>query len=103
MRQHPKSSGILMLSDVAVTAFIHDVTKGVAVGALLSGISATAAIHSASHFWDITRINAVDRVVLKVRRHDIPVGIVGLNEASLPLVDKLGTHNKEGAKLASGP
>ena len=56
----------------------------------------------ASHFWDITGINALDRVVLKFRHHDIPVEIVGLNEASATLVDRLGTHNKEGAKLASG-
>jgi SulP family sulfate permease len=56
----------------------------------------------ASHFWDITGINALDRVVLKFRHHDIPVEIVGLNEASATLVDKLGTHNKEGAKLAPG-
>jgi sulfate permease, SulP family len=56
----------------------------------------------ASHFWDITGINALDRVVLKFRHHDIPLEIVGLNEASSTLVDKLGTHNKEGAKLASG-
>lgn len=56
----------------------------------------------ASHFWDITGINALDRVVLKFRHHDIPVEIVGLNEASATLVDRLGTHDKEGAKLASG-
>ena len=54
-----------------------------------------------SHFWDITGINALDRVVLKFRHHDIPVEIVGLNEASASLVEKLGTHNKEGAGLAS--
>jgi SulP family sulfate permease len=55
-----------------------------------------------SHFWDITGINALDRVVLKFRHHDIPVEIVGLNEASATLVDRLGTHNKEGATLAAG-
>jgi SulP family sulfate permease len=55
-----------------------------------------------SHFWDITGINALDRVVLKFRHHDIPVEIVGLNEASASLVEKLGTHNKEGVGLASG-
>ncbi|WP_404286943.1 SulP family inorganic anion transporter [Microvirga sp. RSM25] len=55
-----------------------------------------------SHFWDITGINALDRVVLKLRHHDIPVEIVGLNEASASLVEKLGTHNKEGVGLASG-
>ncbi|MXQ11507.1 SulP family inorganic anion transporter [Microvirga makkahensis] len=55
----------------------------------------------ASHFWDITGINALDRVVLKFRHHDIPVEIVGLNEASATLVDRLGIHNKEGAALPS--
>jgi sulfate permease, SulP family len=40
--------------------------------------------------------------VLKFRHHDIPVEIVGLNEASASLVEKLGTHNKEGAGLVSG-
>lgn len=45
---------------------------------------------------------ALDRVVLKFRHHDIPVEIVGLNEASATLVDRLGIHNKEGASLASG-
>jgi SulP family sulfate permease len=57
---------------------------------------------TASHFWDLTGINALDRVVLKFRHHDIPVEIVGLNEASATLVEKLGTHQKEGAKLAAG-
>jgi len=56
----------------------------------------------ASHFWDITGINALDRVVLKFRHHDVPVEIVGLNEASATLVDRLGTHNKEGATPLSG-
>jgi SulP family sulfate permease len=55
-----------------------------------------------SHFWDITGINALDRVVLKFRHHAIPVDIVGLNEASATLVERLGTHQKPGAALASG-
>ncbi|WP_134496862.1 SulP family inorganic anion transporter [Microvirga pakistanensis] len=56
----------------------------------------------ASHFWDITGINALDRVVLKFRHHGIPVEIVGLNAASATLVDRLGTHNREGATLPLG-
>ncbi|HZH51325.1 MAG TPA: SulP family inorganic anion transporter [Microvirga sp.] len=55
-----------------------------------------------SHFWDITGINALDRVVLKFRHHGVPVEIVGLNEASATLVEKLGTHQKDDAKLATG-
>ncbi|MBK3396441.1 MULTISPECIES: SulP family inorganic anion transporter [Methylobacterium] len=55
-----------------------------------------------AHFWDLTAVNALDRVVLKFRHHDVPVEIVGLNAASATLVEKLGTHDKPGAALASG-
>jgi len=54
---------------------------------------------SHSHFWDITAINALDRVVLKFRHRGVPVEIVGLNEASATLVERLGTHQKPGAGI----
>ncbi|MHC2016447.1 SulP family inorganic anion transporter [Methylobacterium sp. CM6247] len=57
---------------------------------------------SASHFWDITSISALDRVVLKFRHHGIPVEIVGMNTATTTLVDRVGTHQKPWAALA-GP
>ncbi len=31
----------------------------------------------AAHFWDISAINALDRVVLKLRHHGITVDVVG--------------------------
>jgi SulP family sulfate permease len=55
-------------------------------------------LHDA-HFWDITSIGALDRVVLKFRHHDIPVEIVGMNEATATMVERLGTHDKVGAAL----
>jgi sulfate permease, SulP family len=59
-------------------------------------------VHGA-HFWDITGINALDRVVLKFRHHDLPVYLIGVNEASQTMVDKLALHDKPGAVLpASG-
>lgn len=57
---------------------------------------------TASHFWDITSINALDRVVLKFRHHDIPVEIVGINQATATMIEKLATHDKPGAVLSSG-
>lgn len=48
----------------------------------------------ATHFWDITAINALDRVVLKFRHHGVPVDITGMNEATRSLVDRLGRHDK---------
>jgi SulP family sulfate permease len=56
----------------------------------------------AAHFWDITGINALDRVVLKFRHNGVKVEIVGLNEASATLVERLATHDKPGAAMASG-
>lgn len=51
----------------------------------------------ASHFWDITAINALDRVVLKFRHHGIPVEIVGINEATATMIERLATHDKDGS------
>jgi SulP family sulfate permease len=53
----------------------------------------------AAHFWDITGINALDRVVLKFRHHGIAVEIIGMNEASQTLVDRLAQHDKPGGAL----
>jgi SulP family sulfate permease len=54
---------------------------------------------SRAHFWDISAIAILDKVVLKFRREGTAVEIVGLNEASATLVDRFAVHNKEGAAL----
>jgi SulP family sulfate permease len=50
-----------------------------------------------AHFWDLTGIAALDRVVLKFRREGTQVEIVGLNEESVSLVDRLAVHDKPDA------
>lgn len=50
-----------------------------------------------AHFWDITAISALDKVILKFRREGTEVEVIGLNEASATLVDKFGMHDKEDA------
>jgi len=52
---------------------------------------------SRAHFWDITAVSALDKVVLKFRREGTEVEVIGLNEASATLVDKFGLHDKDGA------
>jgi SulP family sulfate permease len=47
-----------------------------------------------AHFWDITAISALDKVVFKFRRLGVQVEVQGLNEASASLVDKFGVHDK---------
>lgn len=50
-----------------------------------------------SHFWDLTSVGALDMVVLKFRREGTEVEILGMNEATATIVNKLGTHDKPGA------
>lgn len=52
---------------------------------------------SRAHIWDISSVTAIDMVVLKFRREGAEVELVGMNEASETLVDRLGEHNKPGA------
>ncbi|MFD2646754.1 SulP family inorganic anion transporter [Devosia albogilva] len=50
-----------------------------------------------AHIWDISSVQALDMVVLKFRREGAEVEVVGLNEASETIVDRLGVHDKPGA------
>lgn len=54
---------------------------------------------SRAHIWDISSVSVLDTVVLKFRREGAEVGIVGMNEASETIVDRLAVHDKPGAVL----
>ncbi|MDM7941000.1 MAG: SulP family inorganic anion transporter [Hydrogenophaga sp.] len=146
LRDHPRSSSVVMLATVAVTVATHDLAKGVLVGVLLSGFFFAHKVGqilrvqsraeddgrtrtyqilgqvffasadrftnsfdykevvdkvridvSRAHFWDITAVSSLDKVVLKFRREGTEVEVVGLNQASATLVDKFGVHDKDGA------
>ena len=146
LREHPRSSSVVMLATVAVTVLTHDLAKGVLVGVLLSGFffahKVGMVLHigskaesegrtrryrvfgqvffasadrfvaafdfkeviervvidvSRAHFWDITAISALDKVVVKFRREGTEVEIIGLNEASATMVDRFAVHDKPDA------
>ena len=143
LREHPKSSSVVMLVTVTVTVYTHDLARGVLTGVLLSGFffahkigqilliqaktedDGTTRVYEIygqvffasadrfidafnfdttqtkvridlthAHFWDITAVSALDKVVLKFRRKGAEVEVLGLNEASATLVDKFGVHDK---------
>ena len=147
LREHPKSSSVVMIATVVVVVATHDLAKGVLVGVLLSGFffahkvgqilriksmtadegrvriytitgqvffaSAERFINafdykeviekvridvSRAHFWDITAVSALDKVVIKFRREATEVEVIGLNEASSTMVDKFAVHDKDGAE-----
>jgi SulP family sulfate permease len=49
---------------------------------------------SHAHFWDISAVAALDKVVLKFRRDATDVELIGMNAASSTIVDRLGIHDK---------
>jgi SulP family sulfate permease len=57
---------------------------------------------SNAHFWDLSAVGALDKVVLKFRREGADVEVVGLNEASATMVDRLAIHNKPDAERLMG-
>lgn len=58
---------------------------------------------SHAHIWDQAAVGAIDQIVLKFRRTGADVELVGLNEASATLLEKLAIHNDPDAleKMAS--
>ncbi|MCO5730699.1 SulP family inorganic anion transporter [Rhizobium sp. SSA_523] len=56
---------------------------------------------SRAHLWDISAVGALDQVVLKFRRHNILVDVIGLNEASSSMIDRYALHDKEHASLSA--
>jgi sulfate permease, SulP family len=48
---------------------------------------------SAAHFWDVTAVSALDKVVIKFRREGAQVAIIGMNKASATMVDRFSVHD----------
>ncbi len=57
---------------------------------------------STAHFWDISAVGALDKVVIRLRRAGVAVEVVGLNEASTTLVGRFGVHDKPGSNVKIG-
>ncbi|ODT71961.1 MAG: sodium-independent anion transporter [Pelagibacterium sp. SCN 63-23] len=52
---------------------------------------------SRAHLWDLTGVQAIDMAVFKFRRAGASVEVIGLNEASATIMDKLAVHDQPGA------
>lgn len=58
---------------------------------------------SAAHFWDISAVGALDKVVERMRRNGRSVQVRGLNTASADLVDKYALTDKTGVEIGLAP
>ena len=52
---------------------------------------------SQAHFWDVSAVAAVDKVVIKFKREGTEVNVIGMNEASQTMIEKFGVHLKPDA------
>ncbi|WBY17431.1 SulP family inorganic anion transporter [Erythrobacteraceae bacterium WH01K] len=58
---------------------------------------------SRAHFWDISGVDVLDKVVERMRRNGRSVQVVGLNEASADLVDRFAMTDKTGVEIGLAP
>ncbi len=56
-----------------------------------------------AHFWDISGVDVLDKVVERMRRNGRSVQVVGLNEASADLVDRFALTDKTGVEIGLAP
>ncbi|WNF47518.1 SulP family inorganic anion transporter [Pseudomonas sp. SG20056] len=83
--------------------FFSSAEKFIAAFDFKEAVSKVTIDLSRAHFWDITAVAALDKVVIKLRREGTEVEVLGLNEASATIVDRFGVHDKENATdLLSG-
>ena len=50
-----------------------------------------------AHLWDASAVAAIDKLIVRFRRHGTRVELIGLNHASATLLTQLATHNDPAA------
>ena len=58
---------------------------------------------SEAHFWDISGVGALDKIVARLRREGRTVRVIGYNEASADIVDRFALHDKTGVEMGAVP
>jgi SulP family sulfate permease len=58
---------------------------------------------TAAHFWDISGVGALDKIIARLRREGRSVEVVGYNRASADIIDKFALHDKTGVELGAVP
>jgi len=58
---------------------------------------------SAAHFWDISAVAALDKIVARLRRNGAEVEVIGYNRASADIVDRFALHDKTGLETGMVP
>jgi SulP family sulfate permease len=56
-----------------------------------------------AHFWDISGVAALDKIVARLRRDGRDVDVIGYNRASADIVDRFALHDKTGVEIGLVP
>ena len=75
--------------------FFNSASKFTAAFDFKEAVSVVVIDLSRAHFWDITAVEALDKVVIKFRREGTEVQVVGLNDASETIIDRFGKHDQQ--------
>jgi len=58
---------------------------------------------TAAHFWDISAVSALDRIVARLRGAGKTVAVIGYNRASADLIDRFALHDRTGVETGAVP
>jgi SulP family sulfate permease len=58
---------------------------------------------TSAHFWDISGVAALDKIVDRLRRGGRDVEVIGYNRASADIVDRFALHDKTGVEIGLVP
>ncbi|MBU1464489.1 MAG: STAS domain-containing protein, partial [Alphaproteobacteria bacterium] len=58
---------------------------------------------SGAHFWDISGVGALDKIIARLRRDGCTVDVIGYNRASADIVDRFALHDKTGVESGLAP
>ena len=47
-----------------------------------------------AHFWDVSAVDTLDKLVMRLQREGIDVKVIGLNSASRTLIDRFSIHDR---------
>lgn len=74
--------------------FFNSADKFIAAFDFKEAVSTVEIDLSRAHFWDITAVESLDKVVIKFKREGTDVSVNGLNTASETIVDRFGKLGK---------
>ncbi|WP_336971789.1 SulP family inorganic anion transporter [Sphingobium aromaticiconvertens] len=58
---------------------------------------------TAAHFWDISAVSALDKIIARLRREGRTVEVIGYNRASADIIDRFALHDKTGVETGAVP